>query len=274
MLHNRQQFHMREVHAPHIFSQFGGYLPVTERAIVILRDPHPRSQVDFVNRNRSLERIFPGALLHPRLVVPFVVQVPNHGSSPWRGLMQQPYGVSFITSIVILVGNNMEFINGSFANSRDEAFPNTGTLPCLHGMGARVPAIEISNDGNMFCIRRPHTETDARRAVGSDHMRPHLFVKAVMAALVEKMKIVRCEQAYVSPGRSHSLCHAAASISVPDEMVFAGFAAAPKFRVNESEGPEGFGSCATTLNALETILRRFRHILSVLSPQRCLRRNG
>src|SRR6185437_3364137 len=44
MLHNRQQLYMREVHAPNVFSQFGSHLPVTERAIVILRDAHPLTQ--------------------------------------------------------------------------------------------------------------------------------------------------------------------------------------------------------------------------------------
>ena len=61
-----------------VFGEPGRDFAVGERAVVLLRDAHPRAEMDLVDGLRRAQRIAAGALLHPVLIAPLVVEIPDH----------------------------------------------------------------------------------------------------------------------------------------------------------------------------------------------------
>src|SRR5947207_1559548 len=51
MLHDRQQLDMSEIHAIHVVRQLRRDLAIAQRAVAFLWHPHPRAEMDFINRN-------------------------------------------------------------------------------------------------------------------------------------------------------------------------------------------------------------------------------
>ena len=78
MLHDRQQFNVGEAHALHVVRKFGRHFAISKRAVVLLRNSHPRAQVNFVDRNWRLQRLAAATRLHPLGVGPLIIRVPNH----------------------------------------------------------------------------------------------------------------------------------------------------------------------------------------------------
>lgn len=53
-----------------------------------------------------------------------------------------------------------------------------------------IPPVETAHDRHRTRIRSPHAEHGARFAIVSDKVSPHLFVHAVVAALIEEVQIL------------------------------------------------------------------------------------
>ena len=194
MLHDGHQFHVREAELVQVFGQTRGGLAISERAVVLLRNPHPRAQVQFVNGHRGAQRVGGPSLLHPVGVVPGVFQVPDHGGSSRRLLGRQGDRVGFFTAVPMLGGDNVELVERSFPHARDKTFPDSGAAARLQLVGLRIPPVEAANHRHLASIGRPDAEHGALHSLGLHQVRAHFFVNPVVAALVEQVEILRGQQ--------------------------------------------------------------------------------
>src|ERR1700690_2038646 len=64
-------------------------------------------------------------------------------------------------------------------------------------MGLRIPAVEVSDHGNVAGVRSPDAEDDALHSLRFHDVGAHLLVNAIVAALVEQVKIVGSQQGNV-----------------------------------------------------------------------------
>ena len=110
MLHQRQKFHMSEVHAPRVFSQTRRHLSIGQRTIVLLGYTHPGAKVDFVNRDRCMQGIPAAPSSHPFAVSPVVTEVPNHGRCTRRFFVEYSEGVCLICYVAVMLREYAKFI--------------------------------------------------------------------------------------------------------------------------------------------------------------------
>jgi len=183
-------------------------------------DSHPRTQVTLIGGDRSFQGILGRAPPHPFPVVPFVIEIPYHRGGAWRFFVEQSEGVGLIDKMSVMTGFDVKLIERAFANSRNEAFPNAGTSARPQTMGFRMPLIKAADDGNFARIGGPHAEARSRLAAGFAGVRTHLFVHAIVAALVKQVKILVSEQRNVGSdsvsGAFDALAHKSARAGPAD----------------------------------------------------------
>ena len=92
---------------------------------------HPGADVQLVNRDRRAQRMFLPALLHPLLIAPLVVQIPNTRRRSRRLLVVKTYRVGLVSDVSMLPRTDVILVQCSFADAGDESFPYPGTPPRL-----------------------------------------------------------------------------------------------------------------------------------------------
>ena len=88
----------------------------------------------------------------------------------------------------------MIFVGSRLPDIANKAGPNPGVLLRLEWVGFRVPAIEISDDGDASSIGRPNSEVGSGAVVLLEQMCPELLINPKMAPLAEQMQIIRTEK--------------------------------------------------------------------------------
>src|SRR5450631_2228250 len=190
MLHHGQELDVSETQLADVFGEAGRGFAVGQGTVVIFGDAHPRAQVHFVNRLRRAKRVAGGALLHPVVVVPLVVEVPDDGGGARRFLVQQAERVGLIDVVPVALRFDVEFVERAFSYSSDEALPDARGAAGGETVGLGVPLVETANDGYGARIGGPYAEHRAGLAIVGEEVGSHLFVEAVVAAFVEEVEIL------------------------------------------------------------------------------------
>ena len=97
----------------------------------------------------------------------------------------------------MVVGDDVELVQASLANSGNESFPDSGTALRLQRVGLVVPGVEAADYKNIARIRSPNAEHSTRGALRLHQVRSHFFVNAVMAALIKEVEVLGGQQGYV-----------------------------------------------------------------------------
>src|SRR5579871_2450917 len=157
-----------------------------------------------VNRLRRAQGITLRSFLHPFLVVPVVIQIPEHGSGSRRLFTPDANRISLVDAISVTMGIDVELVKCAVIRPGDESFPDAGRAARIQAMSLRIPSVEAPDDRYRARVRRPYTENGSRLTLLCDEMGSHFVVNAVMAALIEKVKVVLRQQL---GHRGHSLRH-------------------------------------------------------------------
>jgi len=104
--------------------------------------------VDFVNRLRGAQRIVAGAVLHPVVVVPLVVEIPDHAGRARRFFVQKPEGIGLVDVVAVAARFDVKFVESAFGYAGDEAFPDTGTAARGEEVGVGAPVVEAADHGD------------------------------------------------------------------------------------------------------------------------------
>ena len=63
---------------------------------MIFGDAHPRAEMDFVNRVRGAQGVAVGAILHPVVIGPLVVEIPDDRGGAGRFFVENAERVGFV----------------------------------------------------------------------------------------------------------------------------------------------------------------------------------
>ncbi len=190
MLHDRQQLDMREAHVRHVLRELVGEVPVTQNLLGILGTAAPGAEVHLVDRPGRIERIARLALRHPLRVAPLVGEIPDHRAGARRLLGAKRVRVGLVYLVSGVAGDDVKFVHAPRPGLGQSDRPHAG-VRALHRMLARIPTVEIADDGDRRRVGRPDREV--RRAI--DEVRAELLVKAAMRAFTEEVLVVPAEKA-------------------------------------------------------------------------------
>ncbi len=118
MLHHGQELDVGEAQLADVVGQAGRGFAVGQRAVVLFGDAHPRAEMDFVDCLRCAQGVAGGALLHPVVVVPLVVEIPDDRGGARRFLVQQAERVGFVDAVSVAVRFDVEFVERALGSRR------------------------------------------------------------------------------------------------------------------------------------------------------------
>src|SRR5262245_62700396 len=116
---------MSESHLFNVISEQWSNLAITQPSIVVLGNTAPRSQMDFIDRYRGIERTPALALRHPWSIAPFVIEIPDNRSCSGWSLRVNGKGVSLIDAVTVVTGCHVVLVGLAMPDARDETFPNS-----------------------------------------------------------------------------------------------------------------------------------------------------
>src|SRR5262245_49661621 len=145
----------------------------------------PRAQMDFIDRDRFLERVGAGPPLHPLLVVPRELRkVGDDRRGTGRQLGRKSVGIALVDDFVVLPADaELVLLAGTEAGNEDLPYAAGGVQ--LERVAAAVPVVEVADDAHGPGVRRPDGEVDPLHAVDRPHLGPELLVAAEQLALAE-----------------------------------------------------------------------------------------
>jgi len=81
---------------------------------------------------------------HPLLISPGIVEVPNPGGRPGGYFPEKREWVSFVDHVMVVLRDDMVFVESPFADSGNESFPDSRLVPSgAKRTDLRVPFVEI-----------------------------------------------------------------------------------------------------------------------------------
>ena len=172
---------MRVAHLPGVVDQHGGQLAIVEE-LAAIAGRAPRSQVNFIGRDRLLEPIGHLAAADPGLVVPAVMpQIVHDRCRFWAQLGEVAIRVGLLFDMSPTVAERI-LVCVAMPHSRNEAGPDS-IVDAMQETLAVLPVIGVADDRNFAGVRGPDGKARAGLAfedVGmSAHDRIHQAVHPV-----------------------------------------------------------------------------------------------
>ena len=154
--------------------------------------------MNLVDRNWSVQRISAFAILHPLMIRPLIVEIPNYRSGTRRLLVEKSEWICLVDHMSVMPRNDVILIQRTFGDAGDEVLPDTGILTRAQRMRIFVPIVEASHHRHGPRIGGPYAEGGAGFAVHRSKVRAELLVGTVVASLVEKIKVLLGQKCHVS----------------------------------------------------------------------------
>ena len=123
-------------------------------------------------------------------------------------------GVGLVDAIAVATRLDVELVERPLEYARNESFPDARRTARTQNMGLRCPFIEAAHNGDGTRVWGPDAEHRTGLAIVRDEMSSHLFVKAIVAALVEEVEILVGEE--LRDGERSFRAHGGALDSLPE----------------------------------------------------------
>ena len=107
MLHKRQELHVGEAAARNVLNKWSRNLAVPEETTGVGEVAAPTAQVHLVHRDRRVERDAMTTLVHPLVIVPLVVEIPDDRARPRGFFTTQSEGVSLFEGRAVSGGDDI-----------------------------------------------------------------------------------------------------------------------------------------------------------------------
>ena len=189
VLHDRQQFDVREPQVVDVRHEPLGQLPVRQEPLAV-RAARPRTEVHLVGGHRPIEpAVLMPAFFHPLVVAPAETRRPGHdGGGARRQLEAHRVGVGFREHLAVL-RPQLELVLLAGANPRDEDLPHAVRQQQAHRVDAPVPAVEVADDADAVGVGRPDREVDPGDRAAVRRVRAEFLVSAQLRALAQQVEI-------------------------------------------------------------------------------------
>src|SRR5215831_4805802 len=165
VLHDREKLDVGEAHVEYVVSELGSELAVGQGALMLFGDAHPGADVNFIDGDGALEGVAFGAPLEPVRIGPLVVELPDdRGGARWT-LLEDPEGIGFVGAVTVVMGIDVELVEGALGDAGEEALPDAGASACMEFVDTGDPMIERTDDRDFAGIGGPDAEAGAQFAV-------------------------------------------------------------------------------------------------------------
>jgi hypothetical protein len=181
---------------------------IAQRTIVVFRGATPRTQMQFVDRHRRIQRVGLVPIFHPLAVAPRIGVFPDTRCGLRCCLPVTRIRIALIYGMPG-VGCDPIFVARTLRHIGNEAFPDARAIvPRCECVRIRRPVIEIAHDRHAMRIRRPDGEQYSILIPHPHAMRAELVVELEMAALTKQIDVVlgQAADAGVDPGQGRWGC--------------------------------------------------------------------
>ena len=167
---------MRKAEILHVRDETLREFAVCEISVSFLVHPRPGREVAFVYRHGTLAGVPGRALLHPAAVGPVeFLQAAEDRTGRRRALGLECDRVGAVRQELAVGTLHLELVARARRQFRNEQLPDPRGIPQPHGMGPPVPIIEIADEADAACRRRPHREEKTvdradGPAMGAEHV--------------------------------------------------------------------------------------------------------
>src|SRR6266404_5484542 len=192
MFLERKKLNMGESILDRVIGEQRGHLTISERAIIIFRNPPPRAKVHFVNRKRLAPRLSFFTLRQPGTVAELIFRFEYDRRGVGRHLHHQ--GVRIGLQKLMPAGLDFVFVELALSQAGYKELPDSGTAQVSHRMSGAVPFVEVTDHADALGIRRPDGECDSALAFMSQDMRAELFINMFVSAFTEQMQVEFAER--------------------------------------------------------------------------------
>ena len=175
VLGQRHELDMREAFLGHVVHELVRQLAVVADALL------PAAGMDLVDADRAGVRVGVPAVVHPCLVVPFVVRFDDDGAGRRRNLVGAFHRVGLHLPLVVRV-EQLVLVDLARLDAGDEDLPDARGTELAHGVAAAVPGVEVADHADRVRVGRPDGERGAHDLVaGSTVGAAHRVVVAANA---------------------------------------------------------------------------------------------
>ena len=201
VLHHRHELHVGEAHLLAVVGEPRGDLPVAQGAVSVARGPHPRAEVDLVDRHRRVEGVASPAGPHPLRVVPGVVEVPHHRPGLRRGLGVNGVGVGLVRCSSRPCATDVVLVDRALPQAGHEALPDPRVPGGPQGVALPVPPVEVPDHRTDAAFGAQTPKWVPACPWASTTWEPEHAVHPIVGPLVEEVKVVGAEKADVVTNR-------------------------------------------------------------------------
>jgi hypothetical protein len=199
MLHHRHQFDVREAHFLDVGGQLMSHFTVAQRAVVVLGNAPPGTEMHFVDRQRRIEGIDRPALGHPFAVAPAVVEGAQARSAAWRLLGLAGKGVGFLLRTVPAA--DLELVAVAQRRAGDETLPDARMIGATQKVViAGLKIVEVADHRHVLGIGCPDAELETALAPFFRGVRAETVVEPGVLALAKEVDVLVAEQAVGKDG--------------------------------------------------------------------------
>ena len=206
MLHDRKELDRGESVFEDISGQLLRHFTVGKRAVPLVRNAAPGSRMHFVYGKRRGNGGAPPPPAHPFVIAPFEAMFVDDARRPRRNLATEGEGVRLVPHGTVF-RNDPVFVERAGSDAFNGALPDSALIPPeRERRRARVPPVEVADNGNGIRIRRPNGESHSGKGIPPKDVRSELVVQGkVVAGLEEEYVVLGKRRNVVPDGRMH-LC--------------------------------------------------------------------
>ena len=172
---------MGVIHFLEIGHQFLRQFDIAKR--IAVRIGAPGTRVHLIDIHGAILLILRLAFL-PCLIMPLIsFDIIETGRVGGTGLKMVTIRVT-LQSHGTVIGLHTVLVNAEIADVFNLTFPHAAVIALVHGIGLRIPSVEITYYGNSLGVGRPSTENHFSVALT---MRTHILIGTDIFALIKKV---------------------------------------------------------------------------------------
>ena len=186
MLRDAHQFHMGITHTFYIICQLMCQFPVTVETVRISigsRMLFPGTRMYFIDGKSSSSRIRLFSLFQPCGIPPFeTCDIRDTGCIARAHLRPACIRICFVQQSSVH-GTDTELVQISHFGSCNKSLPDTDRPGLFHRVTFRIPAVELTDYRNIFCVRCPDCKIRAAFSILCYRMCPQFLINIIMCSL-------------------------------------------------------------------------------------------
>src|SRR6058998_412583 len=127
---------------------------------------------------------------HPFSVCPFVIQIPHEGAGLRRDFVVEGKRVRFVDSVPMEPGGDVVLVQRTLEDAGNKAVPDSRLPRGRQGMARSIPAVEISQDGDLRSIGCPDRKVGSGLTPRIQDVGAELLVESKMTPFVKEIGVV------------------------------------------------------------------------------------